>query len=622
MSSSLQTLLRYFEHELVMNDALRIDFARRHPSLASALGVSGGGGADVDPHVKRLLQGIALMNAHTAMRIDAGQEWLTEALLHMNYPHYLRPFPSCTIVHFDAGNAERGANTLETVTTVQRGTLLLGPVHEGVRCQFRTVYPVTIAPITLCASQFRSVASLPATGRLSPEVTHLISLTFETKSSTAGIGDFGLEELRLFIDAESTMCGHLRDTIFMNVACAWLECAQVSSWTPLREVPLRSVGFADNEALLPFQARSHQAYRLLMEYGCFPEKFNFLNLNLAACANLIPAGCRRVSLHLGVVGLRHDSDIAQALGKLTQQNLRLFCTPAVNLFGKAGCAMELDHTKTEYILPTDAVQPRAFDIYSIDRVSAIEERAEGKAEAIEYFPYYSLKHGVAGGRRGNYYLFRRNELLADLSPGHEHAISLVDLEFNPLEVKAATVSIDLTCTNRDLPTRMPFGAPNGDLSMAEPLGGIPIRVVRKPTRSHRFSAKDRWRLISQLSLNHHSLIQDDVAPLAELLTLYNLPQSPVNARQVGGIVALEAKPARIRWKEEFCTGFIRGIEIRLALDVHAYAGCGLDAFIQVLDHFFGLYVHLNSYVQLIVICHQTGKEILRCAPRSGSQQLL
>ncbi|TFW33581.1 type VI secretion system baseplate subunit TssF [Massilia horti] len=621
MSSSLQNLLRYFQHELVMNDALRDDFTRRHPSLASSLGMAGAG-AEQDPHIQQLLQAIALMNAHTAMRIDAGHDWLTEALLHMNYPHYLRPFPSCTIVQFDAGDTERGAHTLETVTSVQRGTLLLGPVSEKVRCQFRTVYPVTIAPIRLCAALFGSALSRPAAGRLPPEVTHLISLTFETTSSMAGIGDYGLEQLRLFIDAEPSLCAHLRDAVYLGVTSAWLECGEAGSWVRLRQLPLRSVGFTDDEAILPFQARSHHAFRLLTEYGCFPEKFNFLGLDLAACANSIPAGCHRVTLHLGVAGMRHDSDAAQILGKLTQQHLRLFCTPAVNLFNKAGCAIELDHTKTEYVLPTDAVEPRAFDLYSIDRVSAIEERADGRGEAQEFFPYYSLKHGIAGGRRGNYYYFRRKDLLADLSPGYEHAISLVDLDLNPLQVKAAKVSIDLTCTNRDLPTRMPFGARNGDLSMAEPLGGIPIRILRRPSRSYRFSPKDRWRLISHLSLNHHSLMQGDVAPLAELLTLYNLPQSPVNARQVGGIVALSAKPARIRWREDFATSFIRGIEIRLAVDEQAYAGCGLHAFVQVLDHFFGLYVHLNSYVQLIVVCHQTGKEILRCSPRSGSLQLL
>jgi type VI secretion system protein ImpG len=622
MSSSLQKLFRYFQHELVMNDALRGDFARRHPSLASALGAAGAGGAELDPHIQRLLQAIALMNAHTAMRIDASQAWLTEALLHMNYPHYLRPFPSCTIVQFDAESAELGDDPREAVTTVPRGTVLLGPVHEGVRCQFRTVYPVTVAPIRLSAAQFGTAANAPVTDRLSPEITHVISLTVETTSSTAGIGASGLEQLSLFIDAEPATCAHLHDTIYMSTTCAWLECDDAGSWERLSEVPLRSVGFADDEAILPFQARSHHAYRLLMEYGCFPEKFNFLSLDLAQCVRLIPVDCRRVSLHLGVVGLRHDSDVAQVLGGLTRQHLRLFCTPAVNLFSKAGCAIELDHTKTEYVLPTDAVQPRAFDIYSIDRVSAIESGADGQANTIEYFPYYSLKHGVAGGRRGNYYFFRRKELLADLSPGYEHAISLVDLDFNPLEVKAATVSIDLTCTNRDLPTRMPFGAPNGDLSMAKPLGGVPIRILRKPTRSHRFSADDSWRLVSHLSLSHHSLVQDGVTSLAELLTLYNLPQSPVNARQVSGIVALAAKPARFKWREGFSTGYIRGVEIRLTLEEQAYAGGGLHAFIQVLDHFFGLYVHLNSYVQLVVVCQTTGKEILRCAPRSGSRQLL
>ena len=265
--------------------------------------------------------------------------------------------------------------------------------------------------------------------------------------------------------------------------------------------------------------------------------------------------------------------------------------------------------------------PRAFDIYSIDSVKAVKDVAAG-SEIVEYFPYYSNQHGTAGGRQGRYWFVHRNELLADLSPGYEHAISFVDLEFSPLSVDAATVSIDLTCTNGDLPSRMPYGARDGDLNMAEPLGGVPIRILRRPTRTERFSARDRWRLVSHLALNHHSLVEAKPDALAELLTLYNLPQSPVFQRQIGGISGLRSKQARWRWTEGASSGFLHGVELELALDVQAFAGCGLHAFAQVLDHFFGMAVHLNSFVQLVCVCHQTGKELVRCTPRSGQLHLL
>jgi type VI secretion system protein ImpG len=42
----------------------------------------------------------------------------------------------------------------------------------------------------------------------------------------------------------------------------------------------------------------------------------------------------------------------------------------------------------------------------------------------------------------------------------------------------------------------------------------------------------------------------------------------------------------------------------------------------VLDVFFGLYVHINSFVQLVVISELTGEEILRCKPRSGESILV
>ncbi|MGD1409705.1 type VI secretion system baseplate subunit TssF, partial [Enterococcus faecium] len=44
--------------------------------------------------------------------------------------------------------------------------------------------------------------------------------------------------------------------------------------------PFEVMGFDENESLLPVDQHTHHAYRLLIEYFCFPEKFSYLNLNL------------------------------------------------------------------------------------------------------------------------------------------------------------------------------------------------------------------------------------------------------------------------------------------------------------------------------------------------------
>jgi type VI secretion system protein ImpG len=62
--------------------------------------------------------------------------------------------------------------------------------------------------------------------------------------------------------------------------------------------------------------------------------------------------------------------------------------------------------------------------------------------------------------------------------------------------------------------------------------------------------------------------------------------------------------------------------VRLTLDEEAFAGSSVFVFAQVVSRFLGLYVHLNSFTRLVLISGQSGKELLRCEPRSGSLTLV
>jgi type VI secretion system protein ImpG len=60
----------------------------------------------------------------------------------------------------------------------------------------------------------------------------------------------------------------------------------------------------------------------------------------------------------------------------------------------------------------------------------------------------------------------------------------------------------------------------------------------------------------------------------------------------------------------------------LTVDEEAFVGRGIHAFAQIVERFLGLYVHANSFTQLVIKSNKNGEELLRCLPRSGDLSLL
>src|SRR5271169_1141887 len=91
-------LLPYYERELDAIKRLAAEFADTHPKIAGRLRLSGD--MTDDPHVARLLEGVAFLAARVQHRLDDEFPELTDALLSVLYPHYLAPVPSAAIAEF------------------------------------------------------------------------------------------------------------------------------------------------------------------------------------------------------------------------------------------------------------------------------------------------------------------------------------------------------------------------------------------------------------------------------------------------------------------------------------------------------------------------------------------
>ena len=135
-------LLAYYEKELAFIRHMGAEFAKEHPKIAGRLGIN----EDIieDPHVSRLIEGFAYLNARIQHKLDDDFPELSDAMLNVIFPHYLRPIPSMSIVHFSPDREQ-----LESSYTISAGTLLETEQYQGESCVFSTVYPTEMLPIEI-----------------------------------------------------------------------------------------------------------------------------------------------------------------------------------------------------------------------------------------------------------------------------------------------------------------------------------------------------------------------------------------------------------------------------------------------------------------------------------------
>ena len=94
----IDQLLPYYERELKFIRQMAGEFAEKYPKVAGRLLLQ----PDTceDPHVERLIEAFALLAGRVHRKLDDEFPEITEALLDVLYPHYLRPVPPQAIVQF------------------------------------------------------------------------------------------------------------------------------------------------------------------------------------------------------------------------------------------------------------------------------------------------------------------------------------------------------------------------------------------------------------------------------------------------------------------------------------------------------------------------------------------
>ncbi|MBU5613042.1 type VI secretion system baseplate subunit TssF [Geomonas azotofigens] len=588
-------ILSYFERELSYLRDTGSSFARKYPKVAGRLQLEPG--KCEDPHTERLIEAFAFLCARIQRKIDDGLPEITQSLLQVIYPQLTAPIPSLSVVKF----APLFRNLPDGGYKIAKGTPLFSKPVAGVPCQFRTAYPVALWPVEV------SDACFQAPVKLVQGAQQVVRVRLLLHSASAVPGD----ALRFYLNGQPQHVFPLYQ-LLMNHLCS---VEYVSAGAPVadsRQLPpgcLRPVGFAADEGLMPYPEQSFPGYRLLLEYFAFTHKFLFIDLT--GLSQLWKGAALGDAVDL----LFYLNTTAPESVVVGPETFCLYATPVVNAFQKVAEPIRHNHGKSEYKVVPDVRSEGAFEVLCVDEVTATEATSPGGVK--RYCPVLS---GNGGEDSAGLWQMQRRPASRLHDGGTDVFLSICE----PVEAATAsteeTLLVRLTCSNRDLPLKVPFGDPAGDFDTESVAPVTAINCLLKPTPPLRpfLDGGQQRRLISHLSLNYISLVEGGTVALRQLLSLYDFASSSTTRHQISGIVSVKSRVVTRRIGSAFC----RGLEVIVVFDEDKYVGSGLYLFASILERFLGQYVSVNSFVQLVAVAASNDAIIKRWPPRSGDKVLL
>jgi type VI secretion system protein ImpG len=608
-------LLEYYERELGFIRQMGVEFANKYPKVAGRLLLEPD--RCEDPHVERLMEAFAFLAARLHLKIDDEFPEITESLIEILYPHFLRPLPSMSVVELRA-DPEQGK--LSTGVTVPRGTLLYSRAVDGVSCKFRTSYDATVWPLRIDSAEWRSPAQLQVPLK-APDAFASCSIRLSCAGDTQFPG-LKVSSLAFYLNGESSLTHTLYELLLNNCLRILVRNPKAENQRPivLPATSLRPVGFVEQEAILPYPRRSFTGYRLIQEYFAFPEKFLFLEMKGLDVLTRSEFGDSVELVFLISPFERNDRQQMLELS-VSDKTFRLGCTPIVNMFPQTAEPILLEQTRFEYPVVPDFRRPHALEVFSVEEVLT---SSPDRQEIIYYEPFYSTHHGRGERMSNTFWHAHRRPSLRQHDLGTEVYLSLVDSSGELTRRASDTLTVRCMCTNRDLPSRLPFGNEAGDFEVEGASTVKRVVSLRKPTAPIRPPVRKglQWRLLSHLSLNYLSLVEDGRGALQEILRLYNFSDSTYCEQQIAGITGLKSARHFARVVSENGISFARGLRIELEMDEDLYVGAGAFLFSSVLERFFALYTSLNSFSQLVVRTKQRKEAMREWKPRAGNRILL
>jgi type VI secretion system protein ImpG len=578
---------KYYQDELSFLREMGREFSQSHPDAAPYLAEAG-----ADPDVERLLEGFAFLSGRIRQKLDDAFPEITHSLMQLLWPHYLRPIPAMTVVQFEAL-----PQAAKEPHDIPRGAELESMPVDGTPCHFRTVYDVRLEPLVLDGVEFRS------------ETPPQLKLKFRLSEGVL-LKKTPISKLRLFLQGEPVVTRALYLCLQARLKKITLRAGDGPSAGKTIEIPssaLQPGGFKPEEGIFPMPLTSFEGYRLLLEYFAFPTKFLFLDLTgLEALAGLGEFRTFEAIFEM--------DRLPGSMPPLGAAGILLNCTPAVNLFKRDADPIRVENERTEYKLWPSGGGPAHFEVYTVDAVIGL---VKGTAKRREYKPFLGFAHSLSKDADDTAYYQTRLES----SVAEEGTETFISFAAGGIETLAdiETLTIDLTCTNRQLPGKLKIGDIKVPTASSPSFARFKNITKIMPSVPPPLGTDAFWRLLSHLTVNYTSLARAE--SLRSVIGLYNFramvdrQAEQANRLLLEAIQRVEAKPTLHLFRGEP----VRGMAVTVEVNEDGFSGEGdVYLFGSLLREFFSLYASLNSFTQLTVRGTKYG-EVYTWRPKAGGR---
>ncbi|MBL9104856.1 MAG: type VI secretion system baseplate subunit TssF [Myxococcales bacterium] len=553
---------QYYKSELATIHELARGFAEANPATAGLLKERGN-----DPDVERLIEAFAFQAAGIRARMDNVLPGIVQGLAELLLPHYLRPLPAATIVEF-APNLR----ALRARHTIPAGRMLTTKPVEGTPCRFRTSFDVDLLPFEVADAKLDDAVAARPVVRLT------LKLTEAGKSALPECG-----RVRFYLHhSEPTLPAMLMLWLTRHLTGVSIVGAPGSPPLQLDKSAVEPVGLSRNLSVYPWPDTAPSGFRLLFEYFLVPMRFHFFDL----------VGLDKVRANGTEITVNFEFERPPPLpAAVRRENVRLYCTPALNLFECTAEPVTYSPLEREHLLRADGVNPRHMEVYEVRSVVGVSRGTSARRNFLPFFrfshanvnqsPFYSIRQAPAIDGGTDVFLVL-DEARGALPPAHEE-----------------TISVDMLCTNRSLVRGLQPGAVTEVTPGAMFRAYENITPVNTPVRVP-LGSDALWRLLSHLALGQRGL--KDLESLKGLLRLYDvqglnqMEDGRIGERQIEAIRSVE---------REMVTRMVLGVPVRavrtrVELDEAGFPSVG-NAFLfsALLSELSGSLTELNSASEVV-----------------------
>lgn len=619
-------LLRYYNQELRYLREMGGQFAREFPKIAGRLGMEGMEVAD--PYVERLIEGCAFLAARVQLKQDAEFPNLGQRLLDMVSPNLGAPVPSMLVAQLQT----RPDPNLMAGFKLPRQSVLMGPetALSPTRCEFRTTQEAVLTPLRVTGVEyFLNASDLPLSTLPLPERPRSgVRIRLEAPQG-ASFKQLKLDSLRFYMGGLQDVALRLHELVVgacVGVLVGAPGRAGDGARTFLKARHVRSVGYDDEDAMLPVTLRGLAGTRLMQEYFAFAQRFLFVDVD-----GLAPAFAQCDGGQCEIV-LLFDRYVQALESSGEPGNFALNCVPAINLFERRAERVEISDATTAFHVVPERSHPSDYEVFDVQSLSGFTN----DNDELRFLPLFGVPHADPAGATGFYSVLREPRVMTERGKregprsayiGTEAYVSLVDLRHAPYRENLRQLSARVRCTNRDLPMFMPVGANHGHLTLNSSAPVDAVQVVAGPSRPQGATREGphAWRLISLLSLNYLTLVDEDpqrgALALRELLGIFAQTAEVGLKRQIDGVRSVGVKPIVRRHPIPGPIAFGRGLEIKVTVDDLSFEGGSAVLLGSVLHQYFSRHVSMNSFVQTTIATQARGN-VKSWAPQVGARAVL